>query len=139
MVRQARILIVEDHGDVADLYQLKLQLEGYLVAVAHDGPTGLELAQTLHPDLVLLDVHLPGVNGLEVLTRLSADPVTRDVPVLMFSQDDRVEVVEEARRRGARDFLVKSRLLPATLAEAVAALLNEPSAASSKRSRQQAS
>jgi CheY-like chemotaxis protein len=131
--------MVEDHGDVADLYQLKLQLEGYLVAVAHDGPTGLDLAQSLHPDLVLLDVHLPGLNGLDVLARLREDPLTRDAPVLMFSQDDSLDVMEEARRRGAQGFLVKSRIPPAGLADAVAALLNQRATSSSEGSRRQAS
>ena len=139
MVRQARILIVEDHGDVADLYQLKLQLEGYLVAVAHDGETGLELAKALHPDLVILDVHLPGMSGLDVLAGLRADALTREVPILMFSQDDSLEVMDEARRRGAQDFLVKSRLLPAGLAEAVASQLSQPSGASAAGTRRQAS
>jgi CheY-like chemotaxis protein len=139
LVRQARVLIVEDHGDVADLYQLKLQLEGYLVAVAHDGPTGLELAQALHPDLVLLDVHLPGLSGLDVLSGLRSDPLTRDVPVMMFSQDDGQDVMEEARRRGAHTFLVKSRLLPAMLADAVAKLLSERTGSSAQGTRRQAS
>ena len=131
--------MVEDHGDVADLYQLKLQLEGYLVAVAHDGPTGLDLAQSLHPDLVLLDVHLPGLNGLDVLARLREDPLTREAPVLMFSQDDSLDVMEEARRRGAQGFLVKSRLLPAGLADAVAEVLNQRASSSSEGTRRQAS
>jgi len=59
MSPQPRVLMVEDHPDIADLYQLKLQLEGYRVAVAADGVSGLQMARTLKPDVTLLDVHLP--------------------------------------------------------------------------------
>ncbi len=62
----APVLMVEDHSDIAELYQLKLQLEGYRVAVASTGLVGLEFARSLKPDVRLLDLHVPQLDGLEL-------------------------------------------------------------------------
>src|SRR5438309_248759 len=83
MPTQPRVLMVEDHPDIADLYQLKLQLEGYRVAVASNGMTGLKLARDLKPDVILLDVHVPVLDGLQLLAALRADEETRDVLVVV--------------------------------------------------------
>jgi len=85
MATQPRVLMVEYHPDIADLYELKLQLEGYRVAVAADGVSGLELARTLKPDVTLLDVHLPYLGGLQLLAALRDDEATRDLLVVVFS------------------------------------------------------
>jgi len=77
MAPQPRVLMVEDHPDVADLYQLKLQLEGYRVAVASDGAAGLQLARSLKPDLIVLDIHVPQLDGLQLLAALREDETTR--------------------------------------------------------------
>ncbi|HEY8677400.1 MAG TPA: response regulator [Candidatus Dormibacteraeota bacterium] len=125
MAPQARILMVEDNPDLVDLYRLKLQLEGYRVAVAADGAAGLELARSLRPDAILLDVHMPRLDGLQMLAALRADEATRAVPVVMFSDDDSQEVIAEARRLSAAAYLVKSRLLPSGVSQAIAAVLRE--------------
>ena len=68
MPPQPRVLMIEDHPDIADLYQLKFQLEGYRVDVAADGVSGLAMARSLKPDVTLLDVHLPYLDGLKRAT-----------------------------------------------------------------------
>ena len=88
MATQPRVLMVEDHPDIADLYELKLQLEGYRVAVAADGVSGLAMARSLKPDVTLLDVHLPYLDGLKLLSALREDETTRDLLVVVFSEDD---------------------------------------------------
>src|ERR1700693_5783087 len=100
MPPQPRVLMVEDHPDIADLYQLKLQLEGYRVAVASDGVAGLKLARSLLPDLILLDIHVPHLDGLQVLAALRADKTTDEVPVIVCSADDNPQLITEANRRG---------------------------------------
>ena len=120
-----RVLMVEDHRDVAELYQLKLQLEGYRVAVASDGPTGLEMARSLHPDVILLDVRLPILDGLEVLTALRESEDMRQVPVVVFSEDDSYETMQRARRLNVAAYLVKANLLPSTLAQVVSETLQD--------------
>jgi len=124
MPPQPRVLMVEDHPDIADLYQLKLQLEGYRVAVASDGAAGLSMARSLIPDLILLDIHMPQLDGLQVLAALREDKTTDDLPVVVCSEDDNPQLIEEARRLGAAAYLVKAHLLPSRLSRTVAEVLS---------------
>jgi len=123
MPPQPRVLMIEDHPDIADLYQLKLQLEGYRVAVAADGVSGLAMARSLKPDVTLLDVHLPYLDGLKLLSALREDETTRDLLVVVFSEDDNPTLVEEAKRLSAAAYLVKANLLPSRLSQAVGDVL----------------
>lgn len=123
MPPQPRVLMVEDHPDIADLYQLKLQLEGYRVAVAADGVSGLELARSLRPDVVLLDVHLPHLDGMQLLAALREDEATRDLPVVVFSEDDNPMLIKEAQRLSAAAYLTKAHLLPSGLSQAIGEVL----------------
>jgi len=123
MPPQPRVLMIEDHPDIADLYQLKLQLEGYRVAVAADGVSGLEMARSLKPDVTLLDVHLPYLDGLKLLSALREDETTRDLLVVVFSEDDNPMLVEEAKRLSAAAYLVKANLLPSRLSQTVGDVL----------------
>jgi CheY-like chemotaxis protein len=123
MAAQPRVLMVEDHPDIADLYELKLQLEGYRVAVAADGVSGLQMARTLKPDVTLLDVHLPYMDGLQLLATLREDEATRDLLVVVFSEDDSPNLIEEAKRLSAAAYLVKAHLLPSRLSDAVGDVL----------------
>jgi len=123
MTPQPRVLMVEDHPDIADLYQLKLQLDGYRVAVASDGVAGLRLARSFLPDLILLDIHMPQLDGLQVLTALREDEATDDVPVVICSEDDSPQLIKEAHRLGAAAYLVKANLLPSRLSKTVGDVL----------------
>ena len=105
MPPQPRVLMVEDHPDIADLYQLKLQLEGYRVAVASDGVAGLSMARSLIPDLILLDIHVPQLDGLQVLAALREDKATDELPVIVCSEDDDPLLIKEANRLGAVAYL----------------------------------
>jgi CheY-like chemotaxis protein len=123
MASKPRVLMIEDHPDIADLYRLKLQLEGYRVVVAADGVSGLAMARSLKPDLTLLDVHLPYLNGLQVLATLREDEATRDLLVVVFSEDDSPTLIEEAKRLSAAAYLVKANLLPSRLSDTVGDVL----------------
>jgi twitching motility two-component system response regulator PilH len=125
MSPQPRVLMVEDHPDIADLYQLKLQLEGYRVAVASDGVAGLKLARSLLPDLILLDIHVPHLDGLQVLAALREDEATDEVPVIVCSEDDNPQLIKEANRLGAVAYLVKANLLPSRLSKTVGDVLGQ--------------
>ena len=125
MTPQPRVLMVEDHPDIADLYQLKLQLEGYRVAVASDGVAGLEMARALMPDVTLLDIHVPQLDGLQVLAALREDKATQDLLVVVCSEDDNPQLIKEAQRLGAAAYLVKANLLPSRLSRTVADVLRE--------------
>jgi two-component system phosphate regulon response regulator PhoB len=82
---QPRILIIEDERGLTQSLSWYFNREGYETHVAHDGPEGLRRAQTLLPDIVLLDIMLPGMSGLEVCRELRAGERTRDIPIIMIT------------------------------------------------------
>jgi CheY-like chemotaxis protein len=125
MPPQPCVLMVEDHPDIADLYQLKLQLEGYRVAVASDGVVGLEMARSLLPDVTLLDIHVPQLDGLQLLAALREDKATQDLLVVVCSEDDNPTLIKEAQRLGVAAYLVKANLLPSRLSRTVGEVLRE--------------
>ncbi len=118
----ARILIVDDNQDIITLTQRILVQQNYEILTAADGTTGLHLAQTEKPDLVLLDVMLPGMDGLEVCRRIKGDPETRKLMVLLItgcgSLDHRVKGLES----GADDYITKPFHLTELLARVRSAL-----------------
>jgi DNA-binding response OmpR family regulator len=80
-----RILIVEDQTDVAQLIEVVLKGEGYSVAIARDGAQGLMLARDWKPDLILMDIMLPGVDGGMLIARLRREPETAELPIIAMS------------------------------------------------------
>jgi two-component system response regulator AdeR len=139
MAIQARVLLIEDHPDIADLYQLKLQLEGYRVAVARTGGAGLELANSLLPDLILLDLHLPGIDGLDLLARLRAQNETHGTPVVIVTEDDNPELMSAAEELGTSGYVIKALTLPKRLAEVVSTALARQDRAATVTADRQAS
>ena len=112
-----RVLFVEDDVSVAQMYRLKLELDGYTVEVAGDGLVALEKAKTMHPDIIFLDIRLPKLDGLGVLERLRADPSTAPIPVVILSNWNEKELVERGVKLGALDHLIKSQTTPALLSQ----------------------
>ena len=112
---QKRILFVEDDQSVAQMYRLKLELDGYQVFVASDGLQALELTRRLMPDLIFLDIRLPKLDGLEVLEELRADRRTSAIPAVILSNWNEKELVERGSELGALDHLTKSQTTPANL------------------------
>src|SRR5438309_8734856 len=112
-----RVLFVEDDASVAQMYRLKLELDGYTVDVAGDGLVALEKARTLHPDIIFLDIRLPKLDGLGVLEALRADVTTAPIPVVILSNWNEKELVERGVKLGALDHLIKSQTTPARLSE----------------------
>ena len=100
----ARILIIEDEEKLARFVELELSYEGYSVAKAFDGRTGLTLAETGEFDLVLLDIMLPGLSGMEILRRLRR---TSSVPVIMLTARDNVIDKVSGLDSGADDYITK--------------------------------
>jgi len=123
MAVQPRVLIVEDNAEIAELYQLKLQLDGYRVAVAGTGLKGLQLARSLMPEVILLDIHLPQMDGLQLLIALRDDATTRELPVVVFSDDDSPALIREAESLQVAAYLLKAQLLPSRLSRTIAEVL----------------
>ena len=102
-----RILIIEDERGLTDVLGYNLQREGYETIVAHDGQEGLRKAQTLLPDLILLDLMLPVLNGLEVCRELKAGERTRDIPILMLTAKTEETDQVVGFSLGADDYVTK--------------------------------
>lgn len=96
----ALILVVDDEEDIRSLLEMQVAGDGYHVVLAGDGAEGLQQVQDQHPDLVLLDVVMPVMDGLQMLERLRADPTTRDLPVIALSGRLDVHTVERLRTLG---------------------------------------
>ena len=122
---EIRVLFVEDDPTVAQMYRLKLELDGYQVIMAKDGEEGLRLAREVDPDIVFLDIRLPKVDGLTVLEGLRAADRTRHVPVVILSNYGEQDLVDRGYRLGALDYLIKSQTTPAHLSRGVENWLKE--------------
>lgn len=112
------ILIVEDSSEGRDVYATALQAEGYAVVEAADGAEGIRLATGRRPDLVLMNVSMPYVSGVDAVEILKSHPVTERVPILIITGHESPRVREMAWEAGCDDYLPKP-LAPADLIEAV--------------------
>jgi len=119
-----KIFIIEDDEIVADVYKNKLAAEGYEVEVAHDGDSGYVRLKTFAPDLLLLDLIIPELAGIDILRMLRNKPEFQNLPIIAFSGSD--EMLEVATHLGATSVLSKGEYLPsqiiARITELVAAL-----------------
>jgi DNA-binding response OmpR family regulator len=119
----ATVLVADDDADILRFMELNLRLEGFQVVTARDGADALAKAVAIRPDLVLLDVRMPGIDGYTICARIRADASLAAVPVIIVTANYGSAEVEAARRAGADDFLVKP-FLPATLLDMAKAMLS---------------
>ncbi|MBI3964976.1 MAG: response regulator [Chloroflexi bacterium] len=117
-----RIVVADDEADIRRLIAFTLRRRGYLVLEASSGDAALELIRAERPDLVVLDVMMPGLTGLEVAQALALDPTTAGIPVVMLSARGQVTEVEAGIASGARTYLVKP-FIPQELAARIADIL----------------
>jgi DNA-binding response OmpR family regulator len=109
---QKKILLVEDEAVVARLYSEQLMAAGFLVDVASQGTQGFQLLTTNPYDLVLLDIMLPGMNGLQILQQWRAKSPTATTPVLLLTNLGQDEIIKQAFDLGATGYLIKSAYTP---------------------------
>ena len=112
MSDKGTVLIVEDQEGFRQVYMDILTYDGYGVLTAEDGELGWEMAKEKKPDLILLDLGLPKLDGFEVLKRLRADPETKDIPVIIFSVMGEQKDIKRALEMGANDYTVKGFYTP---------------------------
>lgn len=122
----ATVLIVDDDPFIARLVRMKVEQLGYVVETAGDGEEGLKAAERVHPDLILLDLMMPRMNGLEMCRRLRALPAGRDVPVVMLTAKAQERDVEAGFAAGATDYLIKP-FSPRELQARLRSALDRPS------------
>lgn len=119
----AKLLIVEDDLLMSRMYQKVFTLEGYEVDVAADGEEALFKIKQNNPTLILLDIMMPKMNGLEVLDKLKSNPDTKSIPVVMLTNLAGTKDAEEAMIKGAVKYIVKSEYEPKQIVNMVKEIL----------------
>lgn len=113
------ILIIEDDKFLRELIAQKLIKEGYETSEAVDGEEGMRKIKEERPDMVLLDLILPGIDGFEVLSGMKNDPVLSQIPVIILSNLGQREDVEKGLKLGAVDYLIKAHFTPGEIIEKI--------------------
>ncbi len=111
MAKQAKkkIFLVDDEADIEKLVRFRLQQAGYEVSVARTGSEALELARSLQPDLILLDVLIPEINGFDVCRQLRKDQETSTIPVIFFTAEvsDLADIDDQVKESGGQEYILK--------------------------------
>lgn len=107
-----KIILIEDETFIADLYSYQLNKAGYAIKVANDGLTGLKMLQEDHYDLLLLDIMLPGMNGLEILREFRSKNPDSKMAVLLLTNLGQDAVIKEGFALGAQGYLIKASYTP---------------------------
>lgn len=123
MAGKKTILLVEDDAFVSDIYQTKLGEESFEVAMAENGVEAMKELEKIIPDLVLLDIVMPYMDGMEVLKKLKGKDKWKDIPVILLTNLSEKEKVEEGLSLGANDYLIKSHFTPTEVVQKVNDLL----------------
>lgn len=121
--KKYKILVIEDDTFLADIYATKLKFDGFDAEIANTGEKGVELAKKLRPNIILLDVILPKLDGFGVLEQLKADEITKNIPVIMLTNLNSPEDVEKGLELGAVDYMVKAHFVPAEIVSKVKNIL----------------
>lgn len=112
---KVKVLLVEDDPRVRQLYELVLTMEEYDVVCAVNGEEGLQKAEEESPDLIFLDLRIPKISGLDLLSMLRNNPKTKDIPVVILSNYDDEATISKGLELGAREYIIKSRITPKDL------------------------
>ncbi|KKQ60326.1 MAG: Two component transcriptional regulator, winged helix family [Parcubacteria group bacterium GW2011_GWE2_38_18] len=120
---KVKILIIEDDSFLLSMYATKFELENFEVITAEDGEKGLKVAAKEMPQIILLDILLPKMNGFEVLKTLKETPETKEIKVILLTNLSQRGEVEQGLTMGAVDYLIKAHFMPSEVVEKVKKIL----------------
>ncbi len=109
---EKKVLIVEDDGFISEVYSVKLEAEEFSVVVAADGKTALNLVEKENPDLIILDLFIPKVSGIDFLRTIRSKDRSVDTPVIVLTNSDEKENFSKVTELGVSDYLIKSQYTP---------------------------
>lgn len=115
----AKIAIIEDDQAISQMYRFKFESEDYTVETAENGKLGLELAQSMKPDIILLDLMMPEMNGDEMLKKLRATSWGKNIKVVILTNMGEQEIPEEVKKLGVSAVILKADMTPRQVAELV--------------------
>lgn len=120
-----KVLLVEDDSFISKMYVTKFTLQKFNVLAAADGEEGLRLAEQELPDIILLDIMLPKMDGWQVLEHLKINQKTKNIPVLMLTNLGAQEDIERGLELGATDYMIKAHFVPSEVIEKINRLVAE--------------
>lgn len=120
-----KILLVEDDVLLRDMYSAKFGREGYDVHKAENGSEGVKMARELKPDVILLDIIMPKMDGFAALKELRKKAETKDIPVILLTNLGQDQDIEKGKKLGADDYFIKANHTPTEIVEKVKALLDK--------------
>lgn len=115
----SKVAIIEDDQAISQMYRIKFETEGFEVETAENGKLGLELTEKMRPDIILLDLMMPEMNGTEMLTKLRASTWGKGIKVIILTNVGEQEAPEELNKLDVRRFIVKAEMTPRQVAEMV--------------------
>jgi DNA-binding response OmpR family regulator len=118
-----KVLIIEDDKFLRELIVAKLKKENYVISEAIDGEEGIKKIKEESPDLILLDLILPGIDGFEVLSQIKSDPTVSSIPIIILSNLGQREDIDKGLALGANDYLIKAHFTPGEIIEKVKSIL----------------
>lgn len=114
-----KILLIEDEEVLISLLEKKLTQTGYEITVARNGVEGMEKMRSIRPDLILLDILMPQMGGMEVLEAMQKDEELKTIPVIVISNSGQPVEIDKIKELGARDWLVKAEFNPQEVVEKI--------------------
>jgi DNA-binding response OmpR family regulator len=121
---KVHVLLVEDDVFLSGIYQKKFEMEGFKISAADNGEKGLADAKKKKPDIILLDVLLPKMDGFSVLKELKADPSVKNIPVILLTNLGQKDDVAKGLEAGAVDYMIKAHFKPSEIVEKVKQVLH---------------
>ncbi len=120
-----KILLVEDDSFLLSMYTTKFEMENFTVLTAGDGEKGFKLARQEIPDIVLLDILLPKMDGFDVLKSLKSDKATSNIPVILLTNLSQKDEIKKGLSLGADDYLIKAHFMPSEIVKKVKTLVKQ--------------
>lgn len=126
MKKRISVALIEDDRGISSMYSLCFERDGgFIVHAAYDGIEGLELLKTFHPDVILLDMMMPRMSGMETLQRIRALPGGADIKVITLTNMNDPETVEKIKKLGAVDHIVKANVTPSEVVATVRKVIGQ--------------
>ncbi len=122
---KAHVMVVEDDAFLSGIYQKKFEMEGYKVSAADNGERALADIKKKKPDIILLDILLPKLDGFAVLEKLKTDAATKDIPVILLTNLGQKDDVDKGLKAGAVDYLIKAHFKPSEILDKVKKVLHK--------------
>ncbi|MCK5490623.1 MAG: response regulator [Candidatus Pacebacteria bacterium] len=123
--REIRVLIIEDDIYISEMYRIKFESEKFKTTITNDGASVLAIIEKEKPDIILLDIVMPVMDGFDVLKIIKSSKEHKDIPVVMLTNLSQKESIEKGLKLGAKNYIVKSHFTPSEVVKKVRDILDD--------------